>query len=517
MACIKGSDSRHACPTETIQSRARVFFTCTSSTGLLRPGFEPAELPTIPKNPLSEAQPAAPSFAAGLHFNVALPAMGFGDATGIVHDLLFGSQRANTTSKLFLLDDVAPSYPTEDIRGCQVARLAGQSAPMGRIAAEVLASDTPTVFTCALPARELEALERAGVQVVPVFHSAPAASLDVAREFVRLRVRFAIAATPSVKDEMLSRGYGIPIVVLHHEPQRPAPTPEEATSERRIIRERHGIADSTLLIGMVGQFSAQKGYTRAVRVLSKLQECVPARLMILGGWDDETGSGRVAYTATCRQALELGTMPDVLVPGPVYPAEAYYSAFDVLLDTSIDGSESLPPLEAAKHGCPVVTTGGLQSTDIDEHVRAILKVTEGTVRILPSKSPDPDLVPRLWSLLGRYGAPAEVARASSLPATLIVTENLNVGGPQRSLVNLLGRMPHEVPLAVAVLESSYCSDFLRELESTGVLVFGLQMDLSLMARCERVLQIAERNWREDASFLERPSLAQICARKGTRS
>ncbi len=66
--------------------------------------------------------------------------------------------------------------------------------------------------------------------------------------------------------------------------------------------------------------------------------------------------GREVYTATCRQAsLSSGVTADVIMPGPVHPAEPYYSAFDVFLNTSIYEGLSIAILEAICRGCPVVS------------------------------------------------------------------------------------------------------------------------------------------------------------------
>ena len=142
---------------------------------------------------------------------------------------------------------------------------------------------------------------------------------------------------------------------------------------------------------------------------------------------------------------------DVIMPGPVHPAEPYYSAFDVFLNTSIYEGLSIAILEAICRGCPVVSAdaGGNaealgpndvlieDSSDVDAYSRAIIEVASRPQRRLNPLPADQDLVPRLWALLGRHGVPRAPVRSRPEPTTLILTENLNVGGPQRSLTNLL--------------------------------------------------------------------------------
>lgn len=497
--------------------------------GLLPRGHRPALPPKVPRAALHAKQPATPVFADSLHLNMVLPSMTLGGAERLVHDVVSRLQETQVTSKLFLLHDVHPSYPTDGIRGCQVVSVAGQAAParMRSIACEALASSSPTVFTHMVRAKELETLGRAGLQVVPVIHNSQPAWQDPPQLFDKPWVPFIVAVSGAVKRQMLALGCKKPIVVVRHELQRPPPSAEQAEAERREVRRRHGIPDDTLCIGMVGQFKAQKAYTRAVRVLQKVQERVKARLIILGGWDHEWGAGRVAFEATCRQALDLGVMADLVMPGPVQPAEPYYSAFDVFLNTSLYEGLSIAMLEAMARSCPVVTgdAGGNAEalgaedvliedcSDVAAYARAILEVCSRRQRRLRPPPADPDLVPRLWALLGRYGSPKARVRAGPRQATLVLTENLNVGGPQRSLMNLLLGWPQSEPIALAVLEPQYDPGFLRPIEDTGTLVFGLHGQRSMMERCERVLQLIEQLGAATLVFWNVPAALKLALAK----
>jgi glycosyltransferase involved in cell wall biosynthesis len=201
-------------------------------------------------------------------------------------------------------------------------------------------------------------------------------------------------------------------VVVRHELQRWS-TVDEQQKNRLEIRDRYGIADGTLVIGMVGEFKTQKAYTRAVRVLAQIRRHLPAKLLILGGWDHEWGHGRQAYTATHRLALELGVITDLLTPGPMPDAEKYYAAFDVFLNTSAYEGLSVSLLEAIQAGCPIVTAdvGGNRevlpsrailvkdSSDIAAYTNGIPQVLGKQPRVIAQKSPDFDLVPKLWSWL----------------------------------------------------------------------------------------------------------------------
>jgi len=215
------------------------------------------------------------------------------------------------------------------------------------------------------------------------------------------------------------------------------------------------------------------------------------------------------------------------MPGPVHPAEPYYSAFDVFLNTSIYEGLSIAMLEAKARGCPVVCAdvGGASealeptdsliedAADIDAYVTAILQASERGQRDLPPLAADPDLTPRLWALLGAYGAPTPADAPNGAATTLVITENLNMGGPQRSLTNLISHWPKDRSIAVAVLEPLYWPDFHRTISEAGRLVFGLEDPLSMMERCERVLQLIERTGATTLVFWNAPAPLKLALAK----
>ena len=276
------------------------------------------------------------------------------------------------------------------------------------------------------------------------------------------------------------------MIVLRHELQRWF-TPEEQHQNRRQIRERYGIPDDTLIIGMVGEFKSQKVYTRAVRVLAHLRRIRPAKLMILGGWDHDWGHGRQAYTATCRLALELETITDLIAPGPVPDVEKYYAAFDVFLNTSAYEGLSVALLEAIQAGCPIVTAdaGGNReilperavlvqdSSDTGVYVRGIAQALQCRSRTLMTKPADFDLVPRLWCLLGQYGRPGRHTPLASRDGTLFITNDLNTGEAARALTGLLGQLWPETRSWLCVCKRRTAGSSGR-IAKGGVPVFSLQ-------------------------------------------
>ena len=513
-------DKNHPIPGTTL-------FRWYQEYGLFRRAWSPVKPPEIIKKRPVARQAVQPPFPDTLQLNIALASMALGGAERAVLDVLGGLRQTKIKYTLFLLHDVEPSYLLDDIPGCRVVRTSGGSREerLRRIGLEVLASTTPTVFAHLLRAADFPILANPGVNVIPVVHNSQPAWQDPPAALNLESVPFVVAVSKAVGDQLREWGCRKPIVVLRHEVQRERPTLEQAAKDRLTIRRRYGIRDDTLLIGMTGQFKAQKVYTRAVRVLRALQDYLPAKLMILGGWNQEWGSGRAAYAATCQQALELGVMADLITPGPIHPVDPYYSAFDVFLNTSTYEGLSIAMLEAIAYGCPVVSApaGGNEealtandrlveeAANIDHYVDAILEVAARGGRVIPATPPDADLVPRLWALLGRHGV-QQSAGAAPTRSVLVVTENLNIGGPQRSLSNLLTHWPASTRITVAVLDPNCAGPNLEELEQDGIPVMGLRAG-STMEKCQRALELAERVNATTIAFWNVPAAFKlICAK-----
>ena len=454
----------------------------------------------------AERQPVCLEPADDLHINVLLPNLALGGAERSVVETLQGLAKRSPTAKLFLLGEVEPSYSLTDIGRAKVFRLHhhNDSAKLRTVALEVLDSPTPILFTHLIKARHLRVLWNWGVTTVPVVHNSRPSWQDEPSAFDHPRVPFVVAVSEDVAEQVRTAGCPKPVVTVRHEIQRWFSL-EELRAHRREVREKHAISDHSLLIGMVGEFKSQKAYTRAVRVLAEVRRHHPAKLMILGGWDHDWGNGRAAYTAACRQALDWGVMADFLTPGPVRDIEKYYAAFDVFLNTSVYEGLSVAALEAVQAGCPVVSAdaGGNReglseeavvvedSSDIGAYVSGIEKVLARGRRPIPVRPPDADLVPRLWCLLGQYGRP-ENWNVESSCGSLFLTDNLNLGGAARSLVNLLCRLPRSLRPWLGILKETNHQPFLDELEKAGIPVFSLRSAESYLDRVERILGMRRR-------------------------
>jgi glycosyltransferase involved in cell wall biosynthesis len=459
-----------------------------------------------PMNRPAGRQPPLLKYSMPGHVNILIPSLARGGAERSVLETLSGLQRQNVSARLFVLYDVRASYPFIPAANVQVFRLhalEAQARPQ-KIAAEVLASPESVLYTHLIKIEQLQMLWNLGIKTIPVIQNSREGWQDSPVSYNNPNVPFVAAVSDEVAKQLREDGCVRPIVVVRHELQRWS-TVDEQQKNRLEIRDRYGIADGTLVIGMVGEFKTQKAYTRAVRVLAQIRRHLPAKLLILGGWDHEWGHGRQAYTATHRLALELGVITDLLTPGPMPDAEKYYAAFDVFLNTSAYEGLSVSLLEAIQAGCPIVTAdvGGNRevlpsrailvkdSSDIAAYTNGIPQVLGKQPRVIAQKSPDFDLVPKLWSWLAKYHRTDVSNSAADRGGTLFLTDNLNIGGTQRSLINLLGHLPSAFKKWLCVLETTYCQGYLDEVERSGASVFSMHDAGDYLERVERLLCMIE--------------------------
>jgi glycosyltransferase involved in cell wall biosynthesis len=338
---------------------------------------------------------------------------------------------------VFVMGATPKSYALESDRRTRVEVFDGSwaSEDLQRIAREILSASPPVLFAHLIPAQRLAELWSLGIETVPVVHNDHCGWLDAATSYNHPFVPFVIAVAEAVSVQLRERGCLKPIVTIRHELQRTFDDAELAAARHR-IRQSYGLAEDTLLIGMVGQFKSQKAYTRAVRVLSTVRRTCAAKLVILGDWEHKWGSGRIAYAATVQLAKELGVREELILPGNVDPVDLHYGAFDVYLNTSVFEGLSISLLEAAAAGCPVVAAdvGGNREAvadnavlvadpaDIETYVKGILKVARVgrcRARRVPTA---PDLIPRLWMMLARHGVDQESALSAGPSGVLFVTD-----------------------------------------------------------------------------------------------
>jgi glycosyltransferase involved in cell wall biosynthesis len=441
--------------------------------------------------------------------NILIPSLVRGGAERAVVEIVRTLGRtARVRKNLFVLHRSRQHYDEPAGENVSVIYANDPSDPAGTMQSfgfSMLKASSNVVFAHLVPASQLKPLWQMGIVTIPVVQNMSPSWVDPPSAYQDPHVPFFVGVADAVTEELSASSRGKPAITIRHELQR-AYAPDALAKHRRQVRDRHGIPDDALLVGMVGQFKSQKAYTRAVRVLRKLREHVPAKLMILGGWDHAYGAGRETYEATCRLAVELGVIADMITPGDIDPIDPYLAAFDVYLSTSVYEGLSVALLEAIQTGCPIVAAdaGGTREVlpadavliangaDTDAYVKAILGFAGRATRAVPQAPADGDLVPRLWALLAKHGIASSVAQSAEPTGTLYVTQNLEIGGAQRSLVNLLAEQPRGRKSAVCTLAGNVLVSHKRELDRAGVPVFSADGAAGPVETAEFVLDWFDR-------------------------
>jgi glycosyltransferase involved in cell wall biosynthesis len=450
-------------------------------------------------------QPPTP-MAWGLnHLNIVIPSLAMGGAERAVLDVVYGLARSGGTGALYVLNELPTEFAVPDDPSFPRLSLAGLSPldQMRTIATQVQCSPVPVLVCHLLRTAYLQALWRFGVQTIPVIHNLAMGWHDPVSNYDDPHVPFMVAVSADVKSQLCGSGSPKPVTVLRHEPQRWR-SRFEFERDREEVRGRYAIGDKTRIIGMVGQFKAHKAYVRAVRIMSALRATRDVKLMIVGGWDHTWGSGRQAHEATVAQARELGVLDDVIFVGAVQDAMPYMCAFDVFLNTSIYEGLSVASLEAAQLGLPLVLAdvGGQREiatdtprvliadpSDIPAYAKAIEGIWEGH-EAAPSPPPRArHLVPQLWSLVAEQAAPAVPTAAVQ---TLFLTSNLNPGGAQRSLTNLLLHMPASHRIWLCVIDQVLDDTFVEALRRTPMGLSSISGTGNVIDRAHEILVLARR-------------------------
>ena len=446
--------------------------------------------------PVALPQPRS-AFLVPRYVNILCASLARGGAERQVVDLVEAWNAVGHRCKVIVFGDHKPAFDLLSGKAATVVRLHGidRSERARAAAQELIASPQMFAYTILIREADLRELWRHGIATAPVIVNAQAAWQDAPQIYNDPHVPFVVAVSAHVAGELRAAGLTRPIAVIRHEVRRNLSFSAET---RARIRAELGVSDDCLLIGMVGQFKAQKAYPRAVRVLKHVQHARRAKLVIVGGWDHAYGFSSATHAATMRLAAQLECSGDILLPGNVEDPSPYYSAFDVFLNTSLYEGLSIATLEAQAHGCPIVTAdaGGqrecLREGDVlvealeddTAYAAAILRATRRPSQPASAPANERPIVPHLWQYLAHA-----VDMRPEATRTLFLTANLNIGGAQRSLVNLVTRLvtPLGRDVYVGVLNHLTFDGFHRALREADVPTFFFGLGQTIENRTFEVL------------------------------
>lgn len=330
------------------------------------------------------------------------------------------------------------------------------------------------VSTHLVPDAFLEHLWRGGLRTVPTVHNARDGWRNDPASWLPANVPLAVACAGRVRDEMLAAGCRVPVVAVRHRPRVSERACDPAV--RAEVRAALGLPAHAFVMLAVGAIKVQKDHARAVEVLARVARKRDAYLVVLGGLLEDKAFG--ALDAMLDAAIGQGVTRRLRLPGWVDSIAPYLAASDALLNTSRFEGLSIAAQEALAAGVPVVATDVGGQAEIAHRSLALLPADADAAAFsacldaLPVRTA---LVADPFERAPRAASLTLAARSGAGPRfdTLFVTANLNAGGAQRSLVNLVrtftarGRRD----LAVAVCGESTHAAFASELAAAGVEAF----------------------------------------------
>jgi glycosyltransferase involved in cell wall biosynthesis len=377
------------------------------------------------------------------------------------------------------------------------------------IAQAMVRRGNPVIFTHLIPPEQLRKLWAAGLLTVPVIHNAKQGWNEDPAALDEANVPFMIACCDAVREELLAVGCKPPVVTIRHEVTW-SPRPHALVKARQSIRDRWGIEDDMLLIGMIGQFKSQKAYPRAIRVLAEIQNRgIPAKLMIVGGWDHSYGWGRKTFEATMRLAVDRGVVADVILTGETDAPVDYLASFDVFLNTSVFEGLSISMMEAMACGCPMVVSdvGGIREiatgdaaliehgSEIAAYCDAILELAQRETRLIPPPQASPELIPQIWLGLNNVATSVGIAPRPAPNGTLFVIDGLHLGGPAVSLCRLLEARTRNHRVGVMTLHGVSVEGMAEAVTRSEAELFSAQAGISPTRAAHHIVKILlERNF-----------------------
>jgi glycosyltransferase involved in cell wall biosynthesis len=449
------------------------------------------------------------------HLNIICSTLTRGGAERIVADLCDSYVRhaLPITVTLYLMGDAPCEYPLTSRGNLNVVRLGHLPRPerIRYLVNGILISSQPVAITHLVGLSILGELNRAGILTIPVVHNGEAAWRTHPSEYHRSWIPLAVAVSSEVKRQLMLVEPQLRVQVIRHE----LPTwryTEASALDRRTIRCQHNIREAAFLVGMVGNFRPQKRYLLALQVFELLCPELPIELMIIGG--GQTGTHFVPHIKEVALQLEGSPYSDRLhLIGMVDTVEPYYHAFDAFLNTSLVEGLSIATLEAVSSGCPIVAAdvGGqreiLQTSDYliphdagpESYARALQEIAQRNLNRTAAVPHDiPELIPLLWSWIAQHGYDQRTGRGPA--SVLFVTNNLNPGGAQRSLVNLLTSFSDNTNVHLAILFALSVSDFFVTLsQSENIRTVSLSQSHDTVRKVDELL-----------TYIERARIATIC-------
>jgi glycosyltransferase involved in cell wall biosynthesis len=294
---------------------------------------------------------------------------------------------------------------------------------------------------------EIQMLASCGLRLVPVLHNAREAWKGQPEHWREDYIACAMGCAPFVEREGKQVAPSLFWTALRHRPRLDPRVFDQATREE--ARRAARVAPHELMVVMLGSVKRQKNYPLAARVAALLDFKRPCKMVVAGA----AGPAESDLPAMIAAVQEHGAQRSFRWLGARSDPWRLLAGADVFLNVSHHEGFSMALMEALGAGLPCVAPSlpgiigmegcsGLSLFPLGssaEHIAGMLEHLPirselGALRALPSNR-------RFWSIPFGARAPGALVwgdgPAPKAGSVLFVTANLNAGGAQRSLCNLL--------------------------------------------------------------------------------
>jgi len=353
-----------------------------------------------------------------------------------------------------------------------------------------------------------------GVRTVPTVHNAPEGWRNDASRWRKEDVPLVIACADAVRRSLLASGCEMPIITLRHRPRVGAAAFD--AKRRASMRVRLNVGPGTFLVGAIGAIKPQKDYARAIDVLAETARRRDCALAIFGGVLDSSGLAEI--DRLLGRVVKLRVADRLRLPGFVSPIEPALAALDAVVNVSRFEGLSIAAQEALAAGLPVVATAVGGQDEIEHPLLRLVPCDASakdfasllaTLPIRQALQARPfERAPRAWSI-ATFPRKAGASRID----TLFVTANLNAGGAQRSLVNLVLALRARHRFAVAVCGETTTDSFVQRLRACGMHIFRPAATSDPIAVAESLLAHAHERGAVNLCFWNADSRVKLAVAK----